>query len=229
MKYLLHCIFRPDASAPAADLAPELLVLEGDGLAVAVTPWPEEEPLEDVVRLLAYEKAIARIHATRTVIPLRFGCVVDGESEVLRLLREHRAEYERLLAQWEGLTEMGLRLWCGSRPDTGAPAGTQDGEARSTEAAEYLAALRARYPGLTPAERRCAGRIAEVLNGLCRGGRDEAGPVAGGRLVSLYFLVPRAAVDDFRERARAIDLPAEIKLMVSGPWPPYNFASPAAR
>ena len=168
MKYLVHCIFRADASAPPAGFAGQLRVLEEDGLAAAVMSWPEEEPSVDTVRLVAYEEAIARIHATRTVIPLRFGCVVEGESEVHRLMREHRAEYQQLLAQWEGLTEMGLRLWCGSRRGAGTPAGPQG----STEAAQYLAALRGRHPGLTPVEGRRAALIAECLHGLYRGRRD---------------------------------------------------------
>jgi hypothetical protein len=223
MKYLIHCIFKPDANAPLAGFARELLVVEGDGLAAAVTPWPEQEPPLEVTRLLAYEKVIASIHATRTIVPLRFGSIAEGESGVLALLRERRAEYQQLLAQWEGLTEMGLRLWCRSQPGTQAFAGG------STEAAQYLAALRERSPALTPAERRCAARIAERLQGLYRAGREEAGPAANGRLVSLYFLVPRASVNDFRERARAIGFPPDMKLMLSGPWPPYNFAGPAPR
>ena len=118
---------------------------------------------------------------------------------------------------------MGLRLWCGSRPRTG-----YHGDApRSSQAFQYLATLRGRCPGLTPAERQCAAHIAERLKGLYRGGREEAAPAADGRLVSLYFLVPRASVDEFRETARRIDLPSDMKLMVSGPWPPYNFAGPA--
>ena len=224
MKYLIHCVFRPDENAPWVGFAQELLVVEGDGLAAAVTPWAEEELPPEASRLLAYEKAVASIHATRTVIPLRFGCVVEGESGVRALLRERGAEYQQLLAQWEDFTEMGLRLWCGSRP----AAEPNTGARNSTGGARYIAALRERSSGLTPAERRCAAAIAERLKGLYRGAREEAGPAANGRLLSLYFLVPRAAVDDFRERVRQIELPPDRKLMLSGPWPPYNFASPAA-
>ena len=122
MKYLIHCIFRADPNVPLAGLDRDLLVLEAEGLAAAVTHWPDQQPPVDVARLVAYEKAIARVHAARTVIPLRFGCVVEGESEVFGLLREHRAEYEQLLAQWEGLTEMGLQLWRGSDAKEAAPA-----------------------------------------------------------------------------------------------------------
>jgi len=222
MKYMIHCIFRADPNMPRANFNRDGWVLEADGLAAAVTHWPDQQPPVDVARLVAYEKAIARLHAARTVIPLRFGCVVEGESEVFGLLREHRAEYEQLLAQWEGLTEMGLQLWRGSEPEEAAPAA-----AALTAGARYIAALRGRYPGLTPAERSSAASIAERFEGLVRDRREEAGPAAKGRLVSLYFLVPRAEVSEFRELSRGIDLPSGMQLMVSGPWPPYNFTAPA--
>jgi hypothetical protein len=222
MKYLIHCIFRADPNVPLAGLDRDLLVLEAGGLAAAVTHWPDRQRPVDVARLVAYERAIARVHAARTVIPLRFGCVVEGESEVLGLLRQHRAEYEQLLAQWEGLTEMGLELWHGSDEKEAAPAA-----AALTAGAQYIADLRGRYPGLTPAERSSAQSIAERFEGLARDRREEAWPAAKGRLVSLYFLVPRAKVSEFRERSSGIDLPSGMQLMVSGPWPPYNFTAPA--
>lgn len=223
MKYLVLCIFRPDAGGLPAGLDPGVSVVEADGLAAAATFWPQPEHSPDVIRLLSYEKTVAEIHASRAVIPLRFGCVVEGESGILAVLHSHRAEYRQLLAHWEGLTEMGLRVLCGSRAD----AETRRGMQGSTEAAQYLADLRARHPALTPAEQHCAASIMDGLRGLYRDARQEARRAAQGRLISLYFLVPRASIDDFRKKAGGMSLPSHMKLMLSGPWPPYNFASPA--
>jgi hypothetical protein len=43
--------------------------------------------------------------------------------------------------------------------------------------------------------------------------------------VSLYFLTPRSCVERFREQVRRIHFPSGAKLLLSGPWPPYNFAA----
>ena len=222
MKYLVLCIFKPDASGLPTGLDPGVSVVEANGLAAAVTLWSQPEQPPDVVRLLSYERAVAEIHASRAVIPLRFGCIVEGETGILALLQSHRAEYHQLLAQWEDLTEMGLRVLRDSRADSETRAGTRG----STEATQYLADLRERHPGLTPADQQCAASIMERLRGLYRGARQEARPTAQGRLISLYFLVPRASIDDFRKMACGMQLPSHTKLMLSGPWPPYNFASP---
>jgi hypothetical protein len=42
-------------------------------------------------------------------------------------------------------------------------------------------------------------------------------------LLSLYFLVPRTSVESFREATRQCLKDGLTKLLVSGPWPPYNF------
>jgi hypothetical protein len=47
-----------------------------------------------------------------------------------------------------------------------------------------------------------------------------------GRVVSLYFLVPRAALNGFREQLGQNLSSQARRYLVSGPWPPYNFVSP---
>ena len=44
-------------------------------------------------------------------------------------------------------------------------------------------------------------------------------------LVSLYFLVPRQSVERFRRVFRRICREQSAKVLLSGPWPPYNFVT----
>ena len=48
------------------------------------------------------------------------------------------------------------------------------------------------------------------------------------RLVSLYFLTPSNSIEQFRETARQIDTPERTKVLLTGPWPPFNFVVPAS-
>jgi hypothetical protein len=40
--------------------------------------------------------------------------------------------------------------------------------------------------------------------------------------------VPRAAVEAFRRAARHLHPKESVKLLLSGPWPPYNFVDSLA-
>ena len=143
---------------------------------------------------------------------------MEDQSQILQLLDEREAEFEQLLGQLEGLVEMGLRVWSKSAAEEPLPA---------SPGARYLAVVRGRHAGLTPIEEQWAQRVCESIEGFYAREKREACPVPEGRLVSLHFLVARAAAEEFRQRVRRLAVSGEMKLMVSGPWPPYNFVGHA--
>ena len=48
-------------------------------------------------------------------------------------------------------------------------------------------------------------------------------PTFQSPMLSLYYLVPRNFLGDFRKTFRQVSVEEPAKLLVSGPWPPYNF------
>ena len=222
MKYLLYCIVQPDAGAPPP--APGMGVVAAHGLAAVFSPAEETGLAPSVSSVLAFEKVVEAMHAKQAVIPLRYGCLMESEPAIVRMLRDHRQEYEALLGRLRGMTEMGIRVLCPARPESSP-------EPLSTPGAAYLATLRNRYDSgssLAPEENRLADRIAVSLSGCYLEQQRESSPAGPERLLSLYFLTPRDGVERFRNRVRQIRPPAGAKLLLSGPWPPYNFAmSPA--
>jgi hypothetical protein len=51
----------------------------------------------------------------------------------------------------------------------------------------------------------------------------RAATAFGGRLLSLYFLVERRNLVAFRQVFRRLEQRDSRKMLLSGPWPPYNF------
>jgi len=219
MTYLLHCIVEQGLEEPRAQ-SRGISLVAAQGLAAVVSQDEWDEP-PTVARLLAFERVVESIHARQTALPLRYGCRMESEAEILRLLEERREEYEALLKRLRGMTEMGIRLLWPAR------AYPQPAAAASPGAA-YLASLRQRYAvgnTLMPEEVEAAQRIAGLLGGLFAEQRNEVSSSPQGRLLSLAFLTPRARVEEFRGKAREITPPGGAKLLLSGPWPPYSFVS----
>ena len=217
MRYLLYCIVQRGTNEPI--LQPGITVVAAHGLVAVVARVEETSWAPGVSSVLAFEKVVEAIYACRPVIPLRYGCLMESEIAILRLLEEHHGEYEALLDRLGGMTEMGIRVLCPARPTFPAESGVTPGAA-------YLATLRKRYGGansLTPEEAQLADGIAGLLCGCYREQRREISPADQGRLLSLYFLTPKTGVEQFRNQARLISPPAGTKLLFSGPWPPYNF------
>jgi hypothetical protein len=216
MSYLLYGIVRQRSAA----CPPGTCLIAAHGLAAAVSAVEEMRARPSVASLLAYEKVVEAIHAWQAVIPLRYGCVMENESAVLGHLEDHRQEYGAQLARLLGMTEMGIRILWPAREDAPPAIPPSPG-------ARYLASLRHRYPSANPLdaeEQRLADQIAAWLSDCSTGQRREVSLSSQRRLLSLYFLTFKTDVERFRSQARKIPPPSGAKILLSGPWPPYNFA-----
>ena len=222
MKVLLYCICQEGGDLTSLGLAIRLVT--NQGLMAVVSKVDEPTTAPSLSSLLAYERVVHAIHARQTVIPLRYGCLMESEEQIVQLLEDHRREYEALLLRLRGMSEMGIRLlW----PPSATPLPSI---ARSPGAA-YLASLRNRYNSQdTPVaeEAQLADRIVALLDDCSTEQRREVSSSLQGRLLSLYFLTPKSGAEEFRRMTRTISTPRGVKLLLSGPWPPYNFVASSA-
>jgi hypothetical protein len=242
MRQLLYCVFRPRQGQSPGPLqgvdGQPVRVAEYGGLAAAVSGCALALPEPAPPRVLAYAKVIEafhRISPTAGAIPMRYGAIFEGESQVIRFLAERSRAHAALLREVEGREEMGFRLLL---PTASTPAPhletgpeMQAGPSGKT----YLASRRARYAeeervsgemGLLAERCRCA------LGGLFDKCTVERRTVGDPRsqtpkaLLSLCFLVPRVSLPHFRRRFEELRATLPTQPRLSGPWPPYNFVLP---
>jgi gas vesicle protein GvpL/GvpF len=239
MSYLLYCIFRSPAQ-PRPGIPPgvggkPVFVLAQKGLSAGLSELAESDLVPDISQILAYEAVVEHFYRDLTVIPVRYGCQLEGASEALRFLEGHREEYGALLDELEGLAEMGIhvlleRSGAGTESDA-RPVPPKSFPLPCNSGAAYLAAKRERYLGLDRAaldERLLVERLWDSLAGLSIRHKAEFPDSNRRRLLSLYFLVPRTAVESFRRAAQDLQAKQSVKLLLSGPWPPYNFVDSLA-
>jgi hypothetical protein len=234
MSCLLYCIFRSPAQ-PRPGIPPGVggkpaFVVTRNGLSAGLSELAESDRVPDIPQILAYERVVEFFCRDLTIIPVRYGCQLEDACGALRLLERHREEYSALLDELEGLGEMGIHLLLdGSRDATendALPVAPQSFPLPCNSGAAYLAAKRQRYLGLDRLalhERLLVGEVCGSLSGLFVRHKVEFPDSTRNRLLSLYFLVPRGYVESFRQAARHLRSKEPVKLLLSGPWPPYNF------
>ncbi len=236
MTCLFYCICRHPG--------PEVAGLAGVGdhpvyrithrrLGAAVSGIGPADLAPDLTRVRAYERVVNSYHRQGTVIPLRYGSVVSQETQVIELLDEYNQQYESLLQELEGCVEMGLRILLpaaspglppGSRELAGPPPPAPPGPPERL-GLTYLTARKAHYAHQdrwTEEYRQVADRCLAQFAGLFVKSKTEA-PSPRLPLLSLYFLIPRPAVVAFRRAFRQLTETESARLLLSGPWPPYNF------
>ena len=234
MSYLLYCIFRgplpPDLEIPAGVGGQRVITAEDNGFGTALSELAQPDPPPDTSMLLMYETVVEFFYRHLTMIPMRYGCRVECAGEAVDLLRNNHEAYGGLLHELEGLGEMGVHVLLDTSGDatesSKQPARSSSLPLYGDSGAGYLAAKRQRYLGLDREglnQRELAKELCDSLYGCFVRHKVEFPSSRGSRLLSLYFLVPRDSVECFRRAARHLHPRGSTKLLLSGPWPPYNF------
>ncbi|MEI7437099.1 MAG: GvpL/GvpF family gas vesicle protein [bacterium] len=227
MLYLLYCIMK----APVVDGAPAMAGVTGKavsfitahGLVAAISELDAVKNAPPVAELVVYGRVIEELFRMQAVVPMRYGCVLDGMPAVSRLLEEKKREYGELLDELDGHVEMGIRILLPEQMVKPRP------EVPPADGCGYLAMRKAHYSMRDQHSlhhQALMERYVQAFSGLQCEHRAETATRDGAIILSLYYLVPKSQVGLFREIfQRAVEQEGS-KTLISGPWPPYNFAAP---
>lgn len=214
MPYLYAVVGAGARSPSFAGAFGEPLALVSSGNVQAVVGARAEVPAVTRESLAGHDRVVRALGAEGAALPARFGQVLDDDAlaEALRARGETLAE---ALALVDGCVQMTLRVALESGPNEG------EGRARPTSGRAYLEERRAlRSPPELAAFQR-------ALSPLARAEKTQV-TRAPRVLASLYQLVPKAHVDEWRLTfARARDDSA-TRAQATGPWPPYAFVPEVA-
>ena len=218
-----------------------------NGISAAVSEINDAHLTPDIPRIMAYQKVVESFHSDRTVIPMRYGCVLRDRPQVIQFLKRNARLYESLLKELDGCVEMGIRVMiadCGlsiedlrnSELENFDPQSAIQNPKSKITGQAYLAARKKHYAQeecITEAKNAIAAQFRAAFAGLFVKCKVETAAIANQQLtinnplLSLYFLVPGKSIDAFRRVFRNMRGRMETtKLLLSGPWPPYNFVLP---
>ena len=221
-----YCVVPPD-HAPSVgvtglDDKPVELVPMGE-VALWVSRLPR--PTGSVAQITAHNKVVeAAVTDEVTPVPLRFGQWLDNEAALRAAMLDKTASYQEKLQEFAGCLEFGIRVL-----DPNAQRGARDVEQpAATTGYEYMQALRENSK-LAEQRRAVADQVRlqihNSLQPLVRAEREEEARTPHA-LITLSHLVPRPHFDGYRERARGLrELLPALRLLLTGPWPPYSFAA----
>jgi len=113
MTYLLYGIVKEPAVIGASMTGMKgqaVSFVAGHGLCAAVSELDVEEGAPPVSELLAYAQVVEALHHRQAVVPMRYGCFLNGIPAIQDILKARRRQYKTLLAELAGHVEMGIRI-----------------------------------------------------------------------------------------------------------------------
>jgi len=234
---LVHADLALPAGLAGLDGAPVELVAH-EGLGALVSAAPSGRPLGTREDLFAHEKVVDTVAADVTVLPMRFGSVIEAPAVVDELLAPHLAELNAALADLDGHVqysvkgryerEVVLRDIVVAHPEIaelrervhGVPeeASYQD-RMRLGELVVGAIEERARREGSQLHEALSAQAAASVA-------RQSTDPE---QVLDSAFLVPRDRLHEFEHAVDQLgdELAGTVRFRLIGPVAPYDFVAAA--
>jgi hypothetical protein len=223
--YLYGLVKAPPSGSLGAGLAGEPLGLFSVGGLHAVIGEVAARPAVTPATLSFHDEVVRRLSSLApALLPARFGECLADERALSEALLPQADRFASALALVEGCVQMTLRVF--GEPEDSVEAApvpeATEPEAGAGPGARYLAARRrAGFAGLPELF-----ALRQDLRPLLRAERIERPRVAGRLLATAHDLVRREDASDYR---RTVEAAAEglagRKLVVSGPWPAYAFAT----
>ena len=228
-------------------MAPARLVPAGAGRWLVAADAPLRRYAADVVngrlsdlgwvgeRAMEHERIVEHFTRRGTVIPMKLFTLFTGDEKAVADVRRRRG-LAGLLSSLAGREEWGVRVAVdpgrlrrqirerASRPTPGLTAGTGFLVQRQQE-------QRAVRGSLDDARQR-ADEVFAALASFASDARrrDPAGVEGATLLLDGAFLVERTRADAFTDEVRALarrHAPEGVSVVLTGPWPPYNFLTPS--
>jgi hypothetical protein len=207
-------------------LAGEALEVLSAGPVSAVIGRVAQPPEAAASTLRAHDDVVRRLAARcRAVLPARFGSLAADDEALRAALADHAGEYTASLERVRGREQMTVRVFVAEGAAEAASAAEAADIAHPAAAgpgARYLAARAqeggaAGIPGLPALLDRLAPLVAAQIVE-----RHAAAPL----VASVYHLVERDSSARYRDALREAAAAAPgLRVVASGPWPPYAFAS----
>ncbi|MEU9146702.1 GvpL/GvpF family gas vesicle protein [Streptomyces sp. NPDC048349] len=238
-----------DLDVPAA-LGTGLELVAHEGLTAVVEPVDaadfDEQPLrarlEDLDWLAGVARAhhgvVARVGSRTTTVPLRLATICRGRDGVRRMLAEARTTLGEALERVANAEEWGVKLYAHAAPADPAPAEPRAASsAGAPSGRDYLRRRisdRRAQADRTGQAQRAAEALHERLSHQAAGAvlhppqQQQLSKAPGTNVLNAAYLVPTADRQTFLDGVPTEDdLPAGVRIELTGPWVPYSFTQTA--
>lgn len=241
MSCLLYCIFRqsPASTELCQGIQGRSVELVSQcGLTAVISHLAQPATPADLAWLIVYQRVVDFFHHRQTLIPMRYGAVFASQAAVRQFLEKRRQDYLDLLQELKGCVEMGVRIVYEKHP--AAPAEEQSAKPYATmespadSGKSYLEQRQTHYALADHSTERSKALLESVRTGFAGlyikskmelDASRIARQISKASMVSLYFLISGASVPAFRRNFARLNREHPVQLLLSGPWPPYNFVN----
>jgi hypothetical protein len=205
-----------------------LALISWDGIAVVSSQVDVESIKVTTETIIRHEEVVEYLMKDHTVLPMRFGTVVQGASEVTKLLVKHHESIRNNIDKIRGNVEIGVKILLKSIPvDLFQPAEDFPLDNYSPGRRYLLEKYRQFQKQKRILENEYYS-VDEIYGSLKAHAIQSCAQkfVTEKMLLNSSFLVAKEKVTEFKETVEFLKKRyPSLSFLYSGPWPAYNFVS----
>ena len=194
----------------------------------------ESEQIQDITQehILKHEEVVEKLMESFTVLPVSFLTLFKKEDDVLLMMQEYYSDFRENLDRLRNKVEFGIKIiWPGetiknriieASKKFNADVTIQDNSPGKSFAKERFEKYKIDKEFAEEADR-CIALLDDFFSRFAAEKKLEK-LKSDNLLLNAYYLVEKEKQVDFKEAfERTRSTPGDLKFLLSGPWPPYNF------
>jgi len=209
-------------NARGLDNAPTTSLAHGRVSAVySMFHGPDVQPTTENAR--RHEAVVEAIMERATVLPVRFGAVFRDAEQLREVVAAHHDGLLQSLQRVENAVEVSVRVTWASGPS----AEWREPCERPTTGRAYMLQRLQEQKDEKRFERWAREVVGYLHERLAESATDTTWRLlrSPSPVLAVAYLVPRTRMDAFMQQAKQLaDTQQELRLTVTGPWPPHNFS-----
>lgn len=185
----------------------------------------------DIASVTQFQQVTDFFQTHQTVMPLRYGAVFADAVTIIQHLQEQQEFYTVLHENIDGCCEISIRVLIADstdqeRRENNQPASPEPNQtSQASPGAAFLRQRQRHYEQLDAPDFASQAGVEQITNamaGLYRRKKMQTNPDNKADH-TVHFLVPVEDVAGFMQQYQILNADSRLKLLLSGPWAPYNF------
>jgi len=198
------------------------------GISALISDVHPDQIADNVQNAQVHQQVVdAALRFSRSIVPCRFGSWFSDDSSILILMEEHYERLDALLTKVEGKMEVGIQALFHRAAALETPKVEESGESLP-EGASYLFRKKEQSDAikeLSEEADQSSRRLSQAMSAFWSDVKMQKRLTKKGLLLSLCYLVEQQKLSHFKDAYQRFKRQnPDLKLLYTGPWPPYSFA-----
>jgi len=207
-----------------------------DDITAVVCDVQKASLVTDRSATMDYAGVIDSLFKDFTLLPVRFGSVMESEGEIRNMLERNHIEIQKNLLKVEGKVEFGLKVFCDTeklkagfniKPEPEAKSAGKPGTGQNNSVyMDYVKKKLAEYrleETVLSYVNSVIKEITECLTGVEATGKFKK-MASPANIIDALFLIKKEMTAELIRVVKDLQTRyPDLNFMLTGPWPPYNF------